>query len=123
MKNTKQKWKEIKKMVAKQEYICIHEDKFQEAETKLTQLESRMEFKEEKIDQIIKDFVKMDEKLDKITESIHQLQLDSAQDDFNINNRVTQLETTVKVLKWVSVFLVSVVVMSISLATFIITNT
>lgn len=110
-------------MVAKHEAVCIHEDKFQEAETKLTQLESRMEFKEEKIDQIIKDFVKMDEKLDKITESIHQLQLDSAQDDFNINNRVTQLETTVKVLKWVSVFLVSVVVMSISLATFIITNT
>ena len=105
------------------EYVCIHEDKLQEAETKLAHLGSRMEFKEEKIDQIIKDFVKMDEKLDKITESIHQLQLDSAQDDFNINNRVTQLETTVKVLKWVSVFLVSVVVMAISLATFIITNT
>lgn len=109
-------------MAAKHESVCIHEDKLQEAETKLTQLESRMEFKEEKIDQIIKDFVKMDEKLDKITESIHQLQLDNAQDDFNINNRVTQLETTVRVLKWVSVFLVSVVVMSISLATFIITN-
>ena len=123
MKNTKQKWKEIKKMVAKQEYICIHEDKFQEAETKLAQLESRMEFKEEKMDQIIEDFKSMDKKLDKITDNIHQLQLDSAQDDFNINNRVTQLETTVRVLKWVSVFLVSVVVMSISLATFIITNT
>lgn len=105
------------------EYVCIHEDKLQEAETKLAHLESRMEFKEEKMDQIIKDFVKMDEKLDKITESIHQLQLDSAKDDFNIDNRVTQLETTVKVLKWVSVFLVSVVVMAISLATFIITNT
>lgn len=36
-------------MVAKQEYICIHEDKFQETETKLAHLESRMEFKEEKI--------------------------------------------------------------------------
>ena len=109
-------------MVAKQEYVCIHEDKFQEAETKLAHLESRMEFKEEKMDQIIEDFRTMDKKLDKITENIHQLQLDSAQDDFNINNRVTQLETTVRVLKWISVFLVSVVVMSISLATFIITN-
>ena len=110
-------------MVAKQEYVCIHEDKFQEAETKLAHLESRMEFKEEKMDQIIEDFRSMDKKLDKITENLHQLQLDSAQDDFNINNRVTQLETTVRVLKWISVFLVSVVVMSISLATFIITNT
>ena len=105
-------------MVAKQEYICIHEDKFQETETKLAHLESRMEFKEEKIDQLVMDFKKMDEKLDKITENIHQLQLDSAKDDFNIDNRVTQLETTVRVC----VFLVSVVVMAISLVTFLLTH-
>lgn len=111
------------RMVAKQEYVCIHEDKFQEAETKLTYLESRMEFKEEKIDQIILDFKNMDKKLDKITDNIHQLQLDSARDDFNIDNRVTQLETTVRVLKWVSVFLVSVVVMALTLATFMLTHT
>ena len=29
------------------EYVCIHEGKLQEAETKLAHLESRMEFKEE----------------------------------------------------------------------------
>ena len=110
-------------MVAKPEYICIHEEKFQEAETKLSHLESSMEFKEEKIDQLVMDFKKMDEKLDKITENIHQLQLDSAKDDLNIDNRVTQLETTVRVLKWVSVFLVSVVVMVISFATFLLTHT
>ena len=110
-------------MVAKPEYICIHEDKFQEAETKLSHLEARMEFKEEKIDQLVLDFKKMDEKLDKINENIYQLQLESAKDDFNIDNRVTQLETTVRVLKWVSVFLVSVVVMAISFATFILTHT
>ena len=110
-------------MATKNEYVCIHEDKLQEAETKLAQLESRMEFKEEKMDQIIEDFKSMDKKLDKITENIHQLQLDSAKDDFNIDNRVTQLETTVRVLKWISAFLVSVVVMAISFATFLLTHT
>ena len=110
-------------MVAKAESLSINEAKFQEAETKLAHLESRMGFKEEKIDQLVMDFKKMDEKLDKITENIHQLQLDSAKDDFNIDNRVTQLETTVKVLKWISVFLVSVVVMAISFATFILAHT
>ena len=110
-------------MATKNEHVCIHEDKLQEAETKFAHLESRMEFKEEKMDQLVMDFKKMDEKLDKINESIHQLQLDSAKDDFNIDNRVTQLETTVRVLKWVSVFLVSVVVMAISFATFILTHT
>ena len=111
------------RMAAKNEYVCIHEDKLQDTETKLTYLESRMEFKEEKIDQIILDFKNMDKKLDKITDNIHQLQLDSARDDFNIDNRVTQLETTVRVLKWVSVFLVSVVVMALSVATFMLTHT
>ena len=110
-------------MVVKNEHVCIHEDKLQEAETKFAHLESRMDFKEEKIDQLVLDFKKMDEKLDKINENIYQLQLESAKDDFNIDNRVTQLETTVRVLKWVSVFLVSVVVMAISFATFILTHT
>jgi len=110
-------------MDAKNEYVCIHEDKLQDTETKLAYLESRMEFKEEKIDQIILDFKNMDQKLDKITNNIHQLQLDSARDDFNIDNRVTQLETTVSVLKWISAFLVSVVVMALSVATFMLTHT
>lgn len=112
----------VMEMGSKPEYVCIHEDKMQDHESKLAHLESRMDFKEEKIDQLIIDNKKMDEKLDKINESIHQLQLKSARDDFNIDNRVTQLETTVRVLKWISVFLVSVVVMSISLATFILTH-
>ena len=111
------------RMGAKQEYVCINEDKLQDTETKLTYLESRMEFKEEKIERLIMDFQTLDQKLDKITENIHQLQLDSATDDFNIDNRVTQLETTVSVLKWVSVFLVSVVVMAVSVVTFMLTHT
>lgn len=85
----------------KNPYVCIHEEKFQEHETKLEKLETRADYKEEKINQIILDNKTMDKKLDKITESIHQLQLQSAKDDFNINNRVTSLESTVRTLKWV----------------------
>lgn len=109
-------------MASKSDYICIHEDTVQDHEAKLSRLEARSNFKDEKIEQILEDNKRINKKLDKINENIHQLQLKSARDDFNIDNRVTQLETTVRVLKWISVFLVSVVVMAISLATFILTH-
>jgi len=84
------------------EYVCINENKFQDHETKISQLEARADFKDQKIDQIISDNKRMVEKLDNINESIHQLQLKSARDDFNIDNRVTSLENTVNILKWLT---------------------
>lgn len=93
-------------MVAKaKEYVCINENKFQDHETKISQLEARADFKDKRIDQIISDNKMMVQKLDKINESIHQLQLKSAKDDFNIDNRVTSLENTVNVLKWITTLL------------------
>lgn len=91
--------------MASNEYVCIHEDKVQDHEAKISKLEARSYFKDEKIDQIIKDNKDINKKLDKINESIHQLQLKSAKDDFNIDNRVTSLENTVNVLKWITTLL------------------
>lgn len=105
-----------------EEYVCIHEEKFQEQESKLERLTTRVEYKEEKINQIILDNQRMEEKIDKITESIHQLQLNSTREDFNIDNRVTSLETTVKVLKWIIAFSISAIAIIISGLTFALTH-
>lgn len=105
----------------KTEYMCIHEEKLQEHETKLETLGTRIDYKEEKITQILKDNQRMEKKIDKITESIHQLQLNSAQDDFNIDKRVTGLESTVKTLKYIIGLMVSIIAVTISAAVFILT--
>lgn len=102
-------------------YVCIHEDKFQDHEAKIERLETRADYKDEKINQIIQDNQMMNQKLDKITESIHQLQLNSARDDFNIDNRVTGLETTVRTLKYVVGLILSVITVAISVLVFILT--
>ena len=76
-------------------YDCHHEELIQEHTLQITQLEKEVEFKKEKIDKLQDSMEKIDNKLDKIIEQ-------SEQKDNDIDKRVTSLETTVKVLKWIT---------------------
>lgn len=76
------------------EYECHHEELLQKHSLKLKELDKEVQFKKEKIDKLQDSVEKIDEKLD-------QLIRQSDQKDFDIDNRVTQLETTLKTLKWV----------------------
>ena len=75
------------------EYVCIEEDR-------LTKLEARADFKEQRIDDLERKIEKMDKKLDKITENQHQMMLKSVQDDNNLNQRVTALESSQTTTRW-----------------------
>ncbi len=75
-------------------YECVHESLLQDHSLKLTELEKEVEFKREKIDQLQTSMEKIDKKIDKLIEQ-------SEQKDNDIDKRVTSLETTVKVLKWI----------------------
>lgn len=77
------------------EYECVHEELLQNHSLKLTELEKEVEFKKEKIDQLQISMEKIDKKLDKIIQR-------SEEKDNDIDKRVTSLETTVIVLKWVT---------------------
>ena len=77
------------------EYDCVHEELLNNHSLKLTELEKEVEFKREKIDQLQKSMEKIDKKLDKIIQR-------SEEKDSDIDKRVTSLETTVKVLKWIT---------------------
>ena len=80
---------------------CIHEEQLQEQSQKVAQLEARANYKDKRIEQIISDQKRMEDKIDNISEAVKQLQLQSIQDDKDIDKRVTSLETTVNVLKWI----------------------
>ena len=66
-------------------YECHHEELLNSHSLKLTELEKEEQFKKEKIDK----------KLDKIIQR-------SEEKDTDIDKRVTSLETTVKVLKYIT---------------------
>ena len=75
-------------------YECCHEELLQEHSVKLTELDKEVQFKKEKIDKLQESMKEVSDKLDKLI-------LQSERSDFDIDNRVTQLETTQKTLKWV----------------------
>ena len=68
------------------EYLCIKEDK-------LAELEAKAEYKEKRIDELDKKMDRIDAKLDKLTENVNNIMLHSIQDDSNLNQRVTALES------------------------------
>ena len=81
--------------MTKPNYDCHHEDLLNLHSLKLAELEKEVEFKREKIEQIQNGMEKIDKKLDKIIQR-------SEEKDTDIDKRLTSVETTVKVLKWVT---------------------
>ena len=79
-------------------YECHHEELLQNHSLKLTELEKEVQFKKEKID-------KLQESMEKIDEKIDTLIKQSEEKDNDIDKRVTSLETTVTVLKWITTLL------------------
>lgn len=104
------------------EYACIHEEKLQEHDTKLENLNVRLDYKEDKINTIIKNNERMESKIDKLTELIHQLELESAQDDYNIDSRVTSLEATINTLERVVIIVPTIISVIITVLSFLIMN-
>ena len=76
------------------DYECLHEELLQNHSLEITELRTEVGFKKEKIDELKTSIQVIDKKLD-------DLIIQSERDDFDIDKRVTSLENTIKVLKWV----------------------
>ena len=87
------------------EYTCIRDEQLQGQSRKIAELEARANYKDERIEQIIQDQKRMEEKIDDLTEAVSQLKYQSLKDDKDIDKRVTTLESTVSVLKWITTLL------------------
>ena len=85
----------------KEPSICIREDVLADHTKAITELQTEVHFKKEKIDQIIVDQKRMEDKIDNLTSVVSNLQLQSLKDDKDIDNRVARLESTVQTLKWI----------------------
>lgn len=96
------------------EYKCLHEELLQSHSLSLKELETEVQFKREKIEGLKDSVDAIDEKLDKLI-------LKSERDDFNIDKRVTSLENTIKVLKWVLAIGLSCVGTAVAIITLMLT--
>lgn len=87
------------------EYNCMHEELIQDHSLKINELTNRADYKDKRIDDLYTKMEKMEEKLDAINENVNTIMMKSVQGDSEIDKRVTSLETTVNVLKWVTTLL------------------
>ena len=87
------------------EYDCIHEELLQTQTKDLERLKTRADYKDKRINELYDKIEKMEDKIDTINENVTKIMMKSVQGDSDIDKRVTSLETTVKVLKWVTTLL------------------
>ena len=102
-------------------YSCIREDQINKHEVDITELKTRVEFKHQRIDELKQSIDNLDKKLDRIDECLNQLRIQSERDDYDIDSRVTKLETTQNTIKWVVGIGLSVVGTAIGLLAFLLT--
>lgn len=103
-------------------YVCIREKQIGKHETEITELKVRADYKEQMIEELKDSMHDMDDKLDKITDSIEDLKLQSSKDDFNIDNRVKSLESKLETLKWVVGSALAILAVLVSVLGLIVTH-
>ena len=91
---------------------CLHEKQIQGQSRKIEALETRADYKEDIIKELKTDMKELKTDIKEIKEDINEFILKSVNDDSNIkeilnkqDNRITSLETTVKVLQWITTIL------------------
>lgn len=74
---------------------CLHEDKINQ----ITELQTRAEYKEKRIDELYDKMDKMETKLDSLNENINTLILQSTKDDKELELRLKAIETELALQK------------------------
>jgi len=90
----------VMKMSDDASYVCVESEKLSNHSRKIAELETRANYKDKRIDELYSKMEDIDSKLDKIADNVHFLQIQSVQDDNDIDKRVTSLENTVSVIKY-----------------------
>ena len=89
-------------MTAKNEYVCIHEEQIQGQSRKITELETRANYKDKRIDELYIKIEKMENKLDMLNDNVNKLILQSNQGDTDLELRRKAIETELAMQKQVA---------------------
>ena len=73
-------------------YKCIHEELIQNHSLEITEIQSELNYKKEKLDDLKKQNEKMQDTLEEIKEDINKIMLKSKDGDTELNQRIIKLE-------------------------------
>lgn len=86
-------------------YDCHHEELIRTHDLEINELKTELGYKKERLDTMDEKIDKIDKKIDKLATNVNTIMLKSVEGDNDIDKRLTSLETTIRVLKWVVTFL------------------
>lgn len=93
-------------------YDCVHESLIQAHSTDIESLKTRADYKEDMIKELKADMKELKQDMKDLKEDINDFLLKSVNDDSDLketlnnqDNRITSLETTVRVLRWITTLL------------------
>lgn len=94
------------------QHNCVHEEQIQGQSRKIEALETRADYKEDMIKELKADMKELKQDMKDLKEDINDFLLKSVNDDSDLketlnnqDNRITSLETTVRVLQWITTVL------------------
>jgi len=73
-----------------------HEQQIQELARKTAELETRADYKDARITELIKDNKRIEDKIDKLTDTVNSVVVNSIKDDNNLKEEVTKLKTQIE---------------------------
>jgi len=76
---------------------CVaHEEKIQELSRKTAELEAKNGFKQQRISELIEDNRRIESKIDKLTENVNNIVVNSIKDDKDLKEDITKLKSKVE---------------------------
>jgi uncharacterized coiled-coil protein SlyX len=89
-------------MAPNPDYTCIHEEQIQSQSRKITELETRADYKDKRIDDLYTKIEKMENKIDILNDNVNRLILQSQQGDTDLELRLKAIETELALQKQIS---------------------
>ena len=90
-------------MMPNPEYVCIREDQIQNQSRKITELETRADYKDRRIDDLYIKMEKMEDKIDVLNDNVNKLILQSNKGDTDLELRLKAIETELAMQKETSI--------------------
>ena len=76
---------------------CVaHEEQIQELSRKTAELEAKNGFKQQRISELIEDIRRIELKIDKLTDSVNDVIVNSIRDDKDLKEEITKLKTKIE---------------------------
>ena len=102
--------------------MMTNNDLVNKHESDIVELKTRVDYKHQRLDEMRDKLDELGRKIDKIDHCISEIKLQSERDDFDIDTRVTRLETAQNTMKWITGIGLTAITTAVAVLAFMLTH-